>query len=454
MLDLEKLLAQPQHVVAICGGAVSGSEAAAICAQRGALAIVFEQNIRPYGKIEDGLPRWHDKLRQQEYTRIDDNLAHERVLYVPRTLIGRDLPLTEVYGHPGLSAVLLANGAWRDRPLQLTGIERLQGKGFVYQNAFVYWFNHYEDVGYDGPQYKVEDDAVVIGGGLASVDVAKIINIELYRRALAAHGISTSVVEFEHMGIPKLVQGHGLRVEDLGIRGVTIYYRRRRRDMPIAFAKDDTPEQIQKTEGVREKMLQILAQKYLIRVQDCHVPVGTVADGERMCGVRFRRSQLQNGKLVEIAGSDYDVPSTFVVSSIGSVPEPMPGVPMRGELYDYANPTTGQLRDLTGVYGLGNVLTGQGNIRDSRVSARDVSQQVLASYLGVGDDSVEQLPDMVHAERAERHRAAEQVLNGALLRPKPAPEHTRAFLSGVFERWREVGYAGNYRAWIDAHRPG
>jgi ferredoxin--NADP+ reductase len=451
MLDLEKLLAQPQHVVVICGAAVSGSEAAAVCAQRGALAIVLEQNIRPYGKIEDGLPRWHDKLRQQEYARVDDNLAHERVLFVPRTLVGRDLALQEIQGHPGISAVLLANGAWRDRPLQLSGIEKLLGKGFVYQNGFVYWFNHYEDVAYDGPRYRVEDDAIVIGGGLASVDVAKIINIELYRRALAARGIATSVVELEHMGIPKQVQLHGLRVEELGIRGVTIYYRRRRRDMPIAFAKDDTAEQVAKTEGVREKMLQILAQKYLIRVQECHIPVGTVADGERLCGVRFRRSQWQDGKLVEIAGSDYEVSSPFVVSSIGSVPEPMPGVPMRGELYDYANMTTGQLRDLPGVYGLGNVLTGQGNIRDSRASARDVSQHVLAGYLGIGDDASAELSESMHADRRQ---VAERTIEHVLQRPKPPPEQTRAFLARVFERWREVGYAGNYRAWIDAHRPG
>src|SRR4051794_38852380 len=119
MLDLDKLWAEPQHVIAICGGAVSGSEAAAICAEHGILAVVFEQNIRPYGKIEDGLPRWHDKLRQKEFERIDDNLANERVLFVPGTLVGRDVSFADVQGDPAVSAVLLANGAWRDRPLAL-----------------------------------------------------------------------------------------------------------------------------------------------------------------------------------------------------------------------------------------------------------------------------------------------------------------------------------------------
>src|ERR1700754_3478090 len=85
MVDLDRFLSEPRHVVAIIGGAVSGAEAAGICAERGILAIVFEQNARPYGKIEDGLPRWHDKLRAQEYERMDANVSRYLVLFVPRT---------------------------------------------------------------------------------------------------------------------------------------------------------------------------------------------------------------------------------------------------------------------------------------------------------------------------------------------------------------------------------
>jgi hypothetical protein len=53
-----------RHVVAVVGGATAGAEAAAMLADRGVVVVVFEQNQRPYGKIEDGLPRWHVKLRR------------------------------------------------------------------------------------------------------------------------------------------------------------------------------------------------------------------------------------------------------------------------------------------------------------------------------------------------------------------------------------------------------
>jgi NADPH-dependent glutamate synthase beta subunit-like oxidoreductase len=301
MLNLEKLWAESRHVVVIAGAAVSGSEAAAVCAERGIVAIVFEQNLRPYGKIEDGLPRWHDKLRSKEYALIDENLNRPEVLFVPKTLIGRDVAFEDLRGQPGVSAVLLANGAWRDRPLGLEGVDHYVGRGLAYQNPFVYWFNHSEDPAYEGPPHHVADDAIVVGGGLASVDVIKILNLELYRAALAERGIVVSMVELEHMGIPKMLAHHKLDRAQLGIQGATLYYRRRVRDMPIAFPRDETPEQRAKTELVREKMVNILAQKYLVRVQDCHATVGTVVEGDRLVGLRFRKTEQRDGKLVEIS---------------------------------------------------------------------------------------------------------------------------------------------------------
>ena len=456
MEQLQQLFSEPRHLIVVCGGAVSGSEAAAMFAEHGSLVVVLEQNVRPYGKIEDGLPRWHEKLRAQEYARIDDNLAREGVFYVPCAALGRDYTLSLLREQPGVAAVLLANGAWRDRPLQLPGVDALQGKGFAYQNPFVYWFNHYEEPGYAGPQYRVEPGAIVIGGGLASVDVAKIINLELYRAALRQRGVSISVAQLEHAGIPKTLAAHGLTPEALGIDGATIYYRRRVQDMPIAFPKDASPEQREKTERVREKMVQILAQKYLLRVKDCHIPVGTVTDGDRLCGLRFRRSQLEGGKLSEIAGSDYDVPARLVVSSIGSVPQPLPGIPTRGELYDYADESMGALRGLTGVFALGNVLTGKGNIHDSRDSARDVSEHVISGYLGL-HDAHEASPreQIMESQRAGRRASLAPLVARMALAPKATPEQLRAFFSSlVFARWRELDYPGNYRAWIERHRPG
>ena len=55
-------MGNPSHIVAVFGGAVSGAEAAFQLAERGIKTVVFDQQLLPYGKIEDGLPKWHAKL--------------------------------------------------------------------------------------------------------------------------------------------------------------------------------------------------------------------------------------------------------------------------------------------------------------------------------------------------------------------------------------------------------
>jgi ferredoxin--NADP+ reductase len=453
--QLQGLSSQARHVVVICGGAVSGSEAAAFCAARDVPAIVIEQNVRPYGKIEDGLPRWHDKLRAQEYRRIDENLGRPGVYFVPRTKLGKELALGDLAGL-GPSALLLANGAWRDRPLPVPGAEEYVGKGLCYQNPFVYWFNHYEEAGYDGPRYEVVDDAVVVGGGLASVDVVKIINIELYRSALRARGIEISVVDMEHKGINGVLKQHGIEPSALGVRGCTLYYRRRVRDMPLAFPKAGaTAEQIQKIEAVREKMVGILAEKFRVRVQDCELPVAPIVEGGRLVGLSFRRTQQKDGKSVEVVGSDHAVRSSLIVSSIGSVPEVVAGVPVKGELYDYTSWETGALRGLPGVFGLGNVLTGKGNIKDSRDNAEEISTLVIRDYLGLDDTPSELSRGAVAMQGAhDAARAAAQVaIQSAIRRAKLSTERLAQIAFAIERRWNEVGYDGNYATWIAQHRP-
>jgi len=102
-----------------------------------------------------------------------------------------------------------------------------------------------------------------------------------------------------------------------------------------------------------------------------------------------------------------------------------------------------------GVFGLGNVLTGKGNIRDSRVNASVVAERVIENLLGVSElpDRVEELSDALHGEFRAR---AQPVVDGALSGEKLAPERVARVLERIRERWDEVGYAGDYRAWIEA----
>ncbi|HXM95286.1 MAG TPA: NAD(P)-binding protein [Candidatus Dormibacteraeota bacterium] len=364
------------HFVAVIGGAISGSVATEILADHGIRVAVFEQNTRPYGKIEDGLPRWHVEQRKQEYGRIDARMKKPNVYFIPSTKLGRDFNLPQLLEW-GFSAVILANGAWRDRELGVPEAEQYVDKGLVYQNPFIYWYNHKNEKDYRGPRYETPDEAVVVGGGLASLDVVKVLQLENYERALRTRGIQTNMHELEK-GIPEVCKKHGIKPEELGVKGCLLIYRRREQDMPLAQPPDNaTSEQIAKTEQIRQKMLRLARAKYLFRFQDCRLTTGIIVQNGRLAGLKVVETKIEGRKAEPIPGSEHELRAPLVVSSIGSVPEKLSGINMNGEYYTFAGKDVPRYTAMDRVFGVGNVVTGQGNIRVSLVHSQKVTKRVV-----------------------------------------------------------------------------
>jgi len=438
-----------QHIVGIIGGAVAGSEAAFRFAERGILCVVLEQNDRPYGKIEDGLPRWHVNLRSQEAKKIDDKLSHAGVYFIPRMKLGRDVSLEDLLGW-GFSAVVLANGAWRDRPLPLPGIERYSGRGFYYQNSLVHWFNHYLEPGYQGPQVELADGAIIVGGGLASLDVVKMLMLETVTRALGDRGHKVDLYEMERRGIARVLGERGLSLPNLGIKGCTLIYRRQIEDMPLAeIPEDATPAQVEKGRAIRRRLLQNFAEKYLFAFQDQRVPVGYLTGEDRLTGLTLAATDLKNGQTVILEKTARAVPSPMVVSSIGSIPEPILGMEMQGETYPIMDTRTGELEGFPGVFAVGNAVTGKGNIQTSLKHGRTVSQHMLEHYLLGEGSGYEEVLAHAATEAQEKVIAVADQLTGKASLPN---ERVAEILAKVKALQEKVGYPGDYGRWIQQVR--
>ncbi len=443
----------PAHLVGVIGGATAGAEIAGRLAERGVQVVVFEQNPRPYGKVEDGLPRWHVALRRKEYEVIGGKLDHPQVHFVPLSHVGRDLDFAELVRGWGFHAVVLACGAWRDRPLPIEGADVWIGKGLVYQNPFVVWFNHAEEAGYDGPRFVPEDDALVVGGGLASIDVVKVLMLETTRSALAKRGIEASMLELEVKGIPKILAAHGLAWEDLGLAGCTLFYRRRIEDMPLVeIPPDAAPDRVAKVRTARRKLLEKAMEKYRFRVEPLAAPEGLVVEDDRLVGLRFRRTRMDEGRLAP-TDTTFERRGSFVVSSIGSIPEPIPGIETKGELFRFTDWDLGLLGGYPTVFSAGNVVTGKGNIVASRKHATAVSAYVIARFLGLGEEGHAGEEALLAGPRETAARVADRVERATVSMPPHAPETLARHLARVQERQRAVAYPGDYRAWIDRVTP-
>lgn len=441
-------MSNSKHVIAIFGGAVSGAEAAYQLSQKGIKVVVFDQNILPYGKIEDGLPKWHVKLRDKEESKINEKLSHPLVSYVPNVQLGKDLEFEDVVKDWGFSAIMLATGAWKDRPLPIAGIDQYIDRGLYYQNPFIYWYNHKHEPDYSGQNYEITDNAIIVGGGLASLDVAKVLMFELVEKALKARGIEVTLFELDR-SIAKVLDSHGLTLDDLGIKGCTIFYRRRIKDMPLSPSPTDTPELLAKAQRVREKIFNNYQSKYLFNIEPCQMPVDKVVENGRLHGLVFQQTKIENGRVIPIPDSEKAYKSPLIISSIGSIPEVINGIPMNGQIYKVNWEECCKIEGFDHVFALGNAVTGRGNINESLKHGREISLALLENYIP---------EEQVYAEGYQMAREnitnnLENISDNLTQLAIPSTETVNAIEQRIKNLQTKVGYDGDFNKWVAQHLP-
>jgi ferredoxin--NADP+ reductase len=197
--------------------------------------------------------------------------------------------------------------------------------------------------------------------------------------------------------------------------------------MPLVTLPDDANDKVRaKIEKTRAHMLEKAVSKYLFKVRPLRAPLALVIENERVVGMRFAITKMEGGKLVTTDETE-EVRGAQVISSIGSIPEPLEGVVQKGELYAYSDWDLGRLPDFPTLFSAGNVVTGKGNIVDSRRHARQVGHHVRDEFLKI----------------AEEVRSAHVPLTAA---------QRDGLLARVRARQQKVGYRG-YAEWIKAARP-
>src|SRR5260370_42368073 len=409
-----------RHVMAVVGGATAGSEIARLLAERGEIVIVFEQNPRPYGKIEDGLPRWHVKQRKDEYEEINKRLDHPNIEYVPMTRMGRELDFDDLRTNWGLSGIVLTHGAWRDRAFPVEGADQFIDHGLVYQNKLIYWFNHYLEKNYDGPRYELTPGAIVVGGGLASIDVVKVLQIETTLAGMKARGGASDRLAFEREGIGPVLNASGLKYGDLGVAPCKLYYRRRVLDMPLSDIPPDAPaKRADALRSARAKILEKAQRKFLFEFQELRAPSGLIAEKGAVEGVIFSRTEVADGQVRIVQEAAESARAPLTISSIGSIPEPIPGIAQKGEVYTYVDQKIGLLMDgPTAVFAAGNVLTCKGNIKDSLDSGTEIGTRVAEAYLGLSGEEVK----IAYVASKDDAGSCETIVGAMRTRETSAPE--------------------------------
>ena len=196
----------------------------------------------------------------------------------------------------------------------------------------------------------------------------------------------------EHKGIPKYLSEYNINYKDLGIVSTRLIYRRDIDNMPITTIPDGLEkDMIEKRKIARRKVLSNMQDKYLFDVLECTQPIDIVVEDDKLVGLKTISNEVLNGKLVPIENSEKIINADLFISSIGSLPEPIEGVPMNGSTYDIVDQESGKFNDYEKLHGMGNAITGQGNIKASRVSAKTVSDLTIDLIDDIDKNVVEKI---------------------------------------------------------------
>ncbi len=441
-----------KHYIAVIGGSISGSEAANLLAQNGFRVVVFEMNALPYGKIEDGLPKWHVNLRNRQENEIDNKLDHENIRFVPMVKIGRDISFNDLVNNWGFSAVIIANGAWKDREFPLKGIEKFKDNGLIYQNDFIYWFNHNHEADYKGKNYEIKDGAIIVGGGLASLDVVKIFMIELVRNKLKdVFGIEEDLFNLEKKGIDKVLEDHNILYKKLKLKGVNLVYRRNADDMPLKSPRDDSKESLDKAREVSAKLLNNYLEKYKFTFKPLRVPIDFIEEDNTLKGLVLQKVMVYNGRIVPLENATEQLRSDLIVSSIGSLPEPIEGLPYEYSTLKMRKHVDYHVYGYDNVFAVGNAVTGRGNIQESKKHGQQITRKIIDTHLT--DDALEEWLNNMNTSIKTR---VKENINSIIEEIGTKEIQPEKIIKNILDQTQAIndknGYT-SYSEWIETRRP-
>lgn len=442
-----------KHYIAIIGGSISGSEAAFILAEKGYRVVVFEMNNLPYGKIEDGLPKWHINLRNKQEQNIDQKLNHENIRFIPNVKIGRDISFDDLVKNWSFTVIILANGAWKDRDLPVTNINKFIDKGLVYQNALLYWYNHKHELDYSGPDYKIKDGTIVIGGGLSSLDVMKLGMIELVQSALfKLKGIDIDLFAFEKKGILKVLEEVDVSFQDLNLKGMALIYRRNAADMPLKSPRDNSEESILKAKEVSKKLLHKYAENFMFQFIPLSSPLEKVENNGVLEGLVFHKNKMVDNKLIPVKDETFEIKTAMVISSIGSLPEKIIGLPYDYSILKMKNKNGYRVDGFSNVFAIGNAVTGRGNIRESKKHGAEMTNKIIDNHL-LKEDSIEvwliNYNENIRNEVQEQMDEIETEIKSKQIMPDSVID---TILSKTQKLQEKVGFK-SYESWIKLKTP-
>jgi hypothetical protein len=125
---------------------------------------------------------------------------------------------------------------------------------------------------------------------------------------------------------------------------------------------------------------------------------------------------------------------------------------MRGEYYTFTDEDLPRYTGCEYVYGVGNVVTGQGNIRVSLIHSQKVTNQLIETYLGLAnrDAPLSGVYKAAEAQVAGQTQTIEEKIERL---PPLSESQVAAIEQRIHGLQQRAGYTSDYDSWITKVTP-
>ncbi len=194
-------------------------------------------------------------------------------------------------------------------------------------------------------------------------------------------GIDIDLFTLEKEGVQKTLDKLNLSLEDIKVKKTRLTYRRTARDMPLKSPKDTTNESIEAAKVVSEKLLNKYLEKYLFEFVPLTIPINFTEKEKKLTGIIFQKVSLNKGKIEPIEHSFFEIKTSMVVSSIGSIPERIDGLHYEYSSLKMRDEADYHMFGYDHVFAVGNAVTGRGNMLDSKNHGKQITRLIIDKHL-------------------------------------------------------------------------
>ena len=181
----------------------------------------------------------------------------------------------------------------------------------------------------------------------------------------------------------------------------------------------------------------------------CSLPFDKIVENDQLKGLIFKKTRIVDG-VVKPTDEKFEFKTDLVISSIGSIPEQIPGLPTLGPLFKIANEKSCQIDGFENVFAVGNAVTGRGNIKESLEHGKETVVEIMDHHLEWGETDFQKWLRSTEASISEQVGSiAQQISQRKFL----SNEVITSILNKTETLQKKVGYKGDYTAWIKEKIP-